>query len=67
MWVAHEFNVTLNLMIVRRNGWMEINSLHDIIPSIRVLVLYYLKSKVPVYHLDIFGDSSEESDHTVDY
>ena len=66
MWVAHEFSIILNLMIVQRNGWMDINSLYDVIPSVLILVLYYSKNEVPVYNLDIFGDLSEESDHSID-
>ena len=62
LWTAHEFGVSLNLMTVKRNDRIAINSLHDTIPSARILVLYYSKTEVPVYHHDIFGDLYEESE-----
>ena len=62
MWTAHEFGVSLNLMTVKRNDRIAIDSLHDPIPSARILVLYYSKTVFPVYLDDFFGDHLYDSE-----
>ena len=44
-FVSERYQVPLEYLIVQRNGWMEVESLHVRIPHARILMLYYYLSE----------------------
>lgn len=59
-WISDTFDIPMNHLLVKRDGWMVVTSLHSCIDRACILVLYHYITKESVYEIDIIDNESEE-------